>query len=143
MKTTFTLFTILLTAALFTGCSKTTEVPLTKEEQAARYLTGTGNKLWRLKAIKVNDVPQTITSPYTKTYTMVAPQTTQGKFTDYDNYFGDWTMKGATAMQEVFQQIGGTGYGVRDYTIVMLNDTVLDMYYVANNQKVEELYNAY
>jgi hypothetical protein len=144
MKTTFKLFTISLFAAIVTGCGKDPVTPaLTKEEQVAKYLTGTGNKIWHLKAIKVNNVPQNFNSAYTKTYNMVFPQTTQGKFADFDNYFGDWTMKGATAMQEVFQQIGGGGFGMRDYTIISVSETTLNMYYVASNTKVEELYNAY
>ena len=144
MKTTFTFITLLLAAIIFVGCNKGSDTPaLSKEEQAAKYLTGTGNKLWRLKAVQVNGVPQVLTSPYTKTYTLVAPQTTQGKFTDYDNYYGDWTLKGAAAMQEVFQQIGRPSYGTRDYTILELNESTLSMYYVANGQKVEELYHAY
>ena len=80
---------------------------------------------------------------YTKTYTLPSPNTVQGNFTDSDNYFGDWNMKGAAALQEIFQQIGGTGYGYRDYTIVTLTANTLDVYYVQNNAKVEEVYYAY
>jgi hypothetical protein len=149
MKTTFKFFTILLSAAIFVGCTKSPDTPaLSKEEQAAKYLSGTGNKVWRLKAVKVNDVPQVLTASqlmYTKTYTMVASETTKGTFTDYDNYFGDWNMKGASAFQEVFQQIGGGSYGFRDYTIISLNETTLNAYYIdlTTKIKVEELYNAY
>src|SRR6478735_978277 len=114
MKTTFTFFTAIFLMVLLVGCSKNPDTMLTKEEQVAKLLSGNGNKLWRLKAVKVNDVPQQLTSAqlmYTKTYTLVGPQTTQGKFTDYDNYYGDWTLKGASAMQEIFQQIGRPSYG--------------------------------
>jgi len=146
MKTTFTFLTGIFLTVILAGCSKDPDTHLTKEEQVAQFLSGNGNRVWRLKAIKVNDVPQQLTTAqlmYTKTYTMVAPQTTQGKFTDYDNYYGEWTMLGATAMKEIFQQIGGGGYGKRDYTILLINDNTLNMYYVDNNTKVEELYNAF
>ncbi|NCI47917.1 hypothetical protein [Sediminibacterium soli] len=145
MKTAY-LIVALVIVAVFSACTKNDGPSLSKEEQAAQLLTGTGNRVWKLKAVKVNNIPQTLTTTqaqYTKTYTMPAPSKVQGTFTDSDNYFGDWNMKGAAALQETFQQIGGTGFGYRDYTIITLTANTLNLYYVQNNAKVEELYNAY
>lgn len=146
MKTAYLIIVMLSVFVAFSSCSKNDGSSLTKEEQAALVLSGGGNKVWHLKEVKVNNVTQALTASqakYTKTYTLPSPNTVQGNFTDSDNYFGDWNMKGAAALQEIFQQIGGTGYGYRDYTIVTLTANTLDVYYVQNNAKVEEVYYAY
>jgi hypothetical protein len=147
MKTTAILLHLFLLAALFSGCVKNPDTPsLTKEEQVAQLLSGGGNRVWRLRGLKENNVEVALTTSqlkYTKTYTLVAPNTTHGHFSDYDGYTGDWNMKGSSAMQEIFAQIGGAGFSNRDYTILSITDNMLSMFYVANNKKIEELYRAY
>lgn len=147
MKATAIFLNLLLLAAVFSGCVKSPDTPaLTKEEQVAQLLSGTGNKVWRLRGIKENNIDVALTAAqmkYTKTYTLVAPNTIHGTFSDYDGYMGDWNMKGASAVQETFALIGGAGFGIRDYTILSINDSMLSMFYVANNKKIEELYRAY
>ncbi len=149
MKTTLTLLTICFFTAIFCSCGKdAVPVVLTKEEQVAKMLTGNGNKVWRLRAMKVNNADISLTSDqqkYTKTYTMVAPQTIMGTFTDSDGYIGDWNMQGAGAIYEEFSQIGGAGFGVRPYKIITITDTELRMSYVGpvTMMKIEELYHAY
>ena len=147
MKTTAILLNLFLLAAVLSGCEKNSGAPVfTKEEQVAQLLSGGGNRVWRLRGLKENNIEVALTTAqlkYTKTYTMVAPNTTHGHFADYDGYTGDWNMKGSSAMQEVFAQISGAGFGNRDYTILSITDNMLSMYYVANNKKIEELYRAY
>lgn len=149
MKATAIFLHLFLLAAAFSGCVKNPDTPvLTKEEQVAQMLSGSGNKVWRLRGVKENNVEVALTTSqlkYTKTYTLVAPNTIRGTFTDYDGYTGDWTMKGASSMEETFALIGGLGFSRRDYIILSISDTMLSMYYidVRNNKKIEELYRAY
>jgi hypothetical protein len=145
MKATAILLNLLLLAAMFSGCEKNPDTPaLTKEEQVAQLLSGGGNRVWRLRGSKENNIEVALTTAqlsYTKTYTLVYPKTTQGGFSSSDGENGDWTMKGSSALQEIFAQTGG--FANRDYTILSITENMLSMYYVANNKKIEELYRAY
>jgi hypothetical protein len=148
MKATAIFLHLFLLAAVFSGCEKNSGTPvLTKEEQVAQMLSGGGNRVWRLKALKENNVDVALTASqlkYTKTYTLVAPNTTRGTFTDYDGYSGDWYMKGASSMEETFVQMGG-GFAKRDYIILSITENTLSMHYVdlRTAKKIEEHYRAY
>jgi hypothetical protein len=145
MKATAIFLNLLLLAAVFSGCEKSPDTPaLTKEEQVAQLLSGGSNKVWRLRGSKENNVEVALTTSqlqYTKTYTLIYPSTTQGPFSDSDGEKGDWTMKGSSALQEIFAHNGG--FANRDYTIISITANMLSMYYVDNNKKIEELYRAY
>lgn len=142
MKTAFTL-TILL-AFILTGCNKSDVPALTPEEQVGQFVSGDGNKLWHLKAVYQNDVLQTLTAAqllYTKTFTLTPGEKIKGIYTDND-YKGTWKLKGQYTLHIEFNDAQGR-YNQIDYDIVAISDNKLDISYIANNIKIEEVYYAY
>ena len=145
MKLTLQLFTFVFCAALFAGCSKTNEVTITREQQVVNYLTGNGNKVWRLTNIFVNSVEQTLTSDqlkYTKTYSISPTQTLAGTFTNTDGNKGKWALNGPISLIEIIQN-NPAGPVQISYIINGITENKLDIEYTANFKTVRELYNAY
>jgi hypothetical protein len=145
MKSIFTFLTLLFVAALFTGCSKTTEAVLSPEDQAVKYLTGDGNRYWHLKKIYVNGIAQALTTSqlqYTKTYTINPSLPYSGSFTNYDGYIGTWKLQGIYTLKETITN-NPAGPVPAAYDINLLNETTLDIELTANLKTVREVYNAY
>ena len=144
MKTAFTLLTIICLAIL-TGCSKGPDaVAVSPEEQVAKLLTGDGNKYWHLKAVFQNDVLQTLTAAqlqYTKTFTLTPGETLKGNFTDND-LKGTFKILNASTLRLDFYSAAGVPLRI-EYDIVSITDGKLDISYIANNIKIEEVYYAY
>ncbi len=145
MKTFFKISIISICIILFTGCSKN-DVVLTPGEQAIKNLTGDGNRYWRLSKIFDNNVPQTLTSDqlkYTKTYTINPANRFTGTFTNRDNYKGTWYMdSNATLLTEIIDN-NQAGPVKIDYIIVEVTESKLDIFYVSNMRKIEEVYYAF
>lgn len=144
MKTTFKFLTLIFCAALFTGCSKNDVSALSEEQQVIKWLTGDGNRYWRLRHVFINDVQQTLTSnqlQYNKTYTLTPGQTDQGTFTNYDGYKGTWTLNSKKLIREKI--ITGTGAIEIFVTILRISETDLEIEYIANATSSREVYYAY
>ena len=145
MKQTLQLCTFMFCAALFAGCSKTNEVPITSEQQVINNLTGNGNKVWRLTKTFVNSVEQTLTSDqlkYTKTYSISPAQTLAGTFTNTDGNNGKWALNGLINLIEVIQN-NLAGPVQISYIINGITENTLDIEYSTNFKTVRELYNGY
>lgn len=150
MKANITILTALLVVTLLTGCTKSTDVPETKEERVVRLLTGLGNKYWHLKEVYVMNVKQTLTdyqSRYTKTYTSspsnIDPNNTKtGTFTNSDNFSGTWRLldNGDTIRETITNNQAAI---VISYTINSITETTLDVEYVQNLKLQREVYYAY
>ncbi len=151
MKTLLTSFIILSSLFLFTGCSKTADVPETKEARVARLLTGVGNRYWRLSKVYLNNAQQTLTDSqmkYTKTYTAdpsnVDPNNSKtGSFTNSDGYIGKWKI--ISAGDQLYETFTNNPAGpVANYYIINeISETLLDIEYTANMRSVREVYFAY
>src|SRR6478609_1387791 len=94
---------VFLSCLIFTACSKSDE-PIEPKQQVVKYLTGLGNKVWRIKEIYVNGVKQTLTTSqlaYTKTYTTyLYNESYTGVFSDSDGSLGNWKIVNATLIHE-------------------------------------------
>jgi hypothetical protein len=149
MKTTFTLLNIIFCAALFAGCGK--DVPaLTDEQQVVKWLTGDGNRYWRLRHVYINDIPQTLTANqllYNKTYTLTPGQTDQGTFTNYDGDKGTWVLNSKKLIREKLITITSTNEFFM--TILKISETDLEIEYVVKaspttpSTSAREVYYAY
>ncbi len=134
MKTNFTLLFILISSILFVGCSGSKDVAETREERVVRYLTGVGNKVWRLKAVYVNQVPQTLTDyqmKYTKTYTSDPSNTDPlnvktGTFVNSDGYAGKWRLPSASDLRETYLN-NPNGPVPVTYVINEISESTLDI----------------
>jgi hypothetical protein len=144
MKTAFTLLFISL-FILFTGCSKGPDlIPISDEEQLAKYLTGDGNRVWHLTAVYQNDLLQTLTAAqlqYTKTFTLTPGHKLEGTFTDND-IKGIWDIQTRTLFHLSFYSAAGVPVDLDCY-IKSVSDSKLDFYYNKNNIRIEEVYYAY
>ena len=143
-KRLFFLITI-LSPILFSGCSKTAEVPLTREEEVVKYLTGSGNLVWKLSKVFVNNVAQTLTvdqQKYTKTYTISPSQALAGTFTNSDGNKGKWALNGPIQLIEVINN-NMAGPVQLIYTINEISSNSLDIEYIANLTSVREVYRIY
>ncbi|NCI49248.1 hypothetical protein GWC95_04885 [Sediminibacterium roseum] len=146
MKKT-TLLTILICAAIFTGCSKSEEEVVAENVKVARLLTGIGNRYWHLKEIYVDNVMQTLTDyqkSYTKTYTINAATQVSGTFHNSDNLSGTWEMdKTGASWKESFTSNGGVPVELV-YSVKSITGSSIDASYTAKNGKlVREVYYAY
>jgi hypothetical protein len=143
MKTAFTL--LFISFFILTGCSKGPDAtPLSAEEQVAKLLTGDGNRLWHLKAVYQNDILQTLTAAqlqYTKTFTLTPGEKIKGTFTDND-YTGSWKLKGQFTLHIEFTTTNGN-YQDLDFDILSISENKLDISYIKNFIKIEEVYYAY
>jgi hypothetical protein len=133
MKTRFTFLAILISTILFMGCSGSKEVPETRDERIVRYLTGAGNKVWRLKEVWVNQVQQTLTDyqmKYTKTYTSNPSNADPlniktGTFVNSDGFSGKWTLDGTDLKENYLNNPNGP-LPAR-YAINTITETKLDI----------------
>jgi hypothetical protein len=144
MKTMFKFLTIIFCATLFTSCSKKDVSTLTDEQQVVKWLTGDGNRYWRLRHLYINDVEQVLTAnqlQYNKTYTLTPGQTDQGTFTNVDGLNGTWTLNSKKLIREKI--ITTTGAVELFMTIIKISETALEIEYIINNTSAREVYYAY
>lgn len=134
---------LLLGCFLLTACSKTDDPALTPEQQVLQYLTGIGNRFWRIKEIYVNNVKTTLTSAqldYNKTYTHYGyTEDNTGVFSDSDGLIGTWEIKGTAQIKETITNNAG-GPVVIDLTINHLDTNNMDVEYTKNGQTVRSVY---
>lgn len=145
MKTVITLFTITICFILFTGCTKSDPPALTQLQQDVNSLVGIGNKVWHLKQIYIQTIPQTLTDAqmkYTKTYTLDPSGANKGSFTDSDGFTGTWKINDSRELKEIIMN-NPAGAILKDYEINDITDTKLDIWYLANLKIVREVYYAY
>jgi hypothetical protein len=137
---------LLACCLLLTACSKTDDPPLTPEQQVLQYLTGVGNRFWRIKELYVNNVKTTLTVAqldYNKTYTHYGyTEDRTGVFSDSDGSLGNWELKGAGQLKETITNNPG-GLIVLDLTINLLDANNMDVEYTKNGQTVRTVYFAY
>jgi len=148
MKTLLTSLMILSFFILFSGCSKTTDTPETKEARVARLLTGNGNRYWHLTKSYVNTIAQTLTDAqlkYTKTYTAdpsnADPANSKtGVFSDSDGFAGKWKI--ISAGDQLYETITNNPAGpvAKTYIINEITESTLDIEYTANMKTVREVY---
>lgn len=141
-----TLLTILISAAILTGCSKPADEVVADNVKVARMLTGLGNRYWHMKEIYVDNVMQTLTDyqkTYTKTYTINAATQVSGTFRNSDNLEGTWKIDSlSTGWEEKFTTNGGVAVTL-NYKIKSITDVTIDASYSSNNKTVREVYYAY
>lgn len=140
-----TLMTMCFAAILFSGCSKPDGEIMTPRDQNVKFLTGDGNRVWRLKNIYVNNLQVVMTDAqmrYTKTYTINPAQAYTGSFVNSDGYTGKWRMITDLQLNEVFSNNPAGGVAI-DYYINEISATLLDIEYTSNLKTVREVYHAY
>ena len=145
MKTILSFFTLTCCFILFTGCSKTDAPVISQKQQDVNYLVGIGNKVWRLKQVFVQTVPQTLTDAqmkYTKTYTLDPSSPFSGNFTNSDGYNGSWKINDSRELKETILNNPAGSVQVL-YDINNLTDSKLDIQYTQNLKTVREVYYAY
>ncbi|MES2373690.1 MAG: hypothetical protein V4557_14015 [Bacteroidota bacterium] len=137
---------LLLGCFLLTACTKTDDPPLTPEQQVLQYLTGVGNRFWRIKEIYVNNIKTTLTTAqldYNKTYTHYGYiETNTGVFSDSDGLIGNWELKGTGQIKETITN-NPSGNVVIDLMINHLDANNMDVEYTKNGQTVRTVYFAY
>ena len=145
MKTTLTLLTLTFAFILFTGCSKTDAPVISQQQQDVNYLVGIGNKVWRLKQVFVQTVPQTLTDAqmkYTKTYTLDPSSSFSGSFTNSDGFNGTWKLNTSRELKETIINNPAGSVQVL-YDVNGITDSKLDIQYTLNLKTVREVYYAY
>lgn len=145
MKTILTFLTIASCFILFSGCSKTDAPVITQQQQDVNYLVGIGNKVWRLKQVFVQTVPQTLTDAqmkYTKTYTLDPASAFSGTFTNSDGFNGTWKINTSRELKETIMNNPAGSVQVI-YDVLNLTDSKLDIQYTMNLKTVREVYYAY
>jgi hypothetical protein len=137
---------LLIGCLLLTACSKNDDPPPTPEQQVLQYLTGIGNRFWRIKEIYVNNVKTILTSSqldYNKTYTHYGyTEDNTGVFSDSDGLIGSWELKGTGQIKETITNNPG-GNIVIDLVINHLDANNMDVEYTKNGQTVRSVYFAY
>lgn len=141
---------MLLGIFLLTGCTKSSEVPETREEKVVGYLTGAGNKYWHLKEVYVNAVKQVLTDAqlrFTKTYTIdptnTDPTRPRGSFVNSDGYNGTWKLiGGGETLYETFLN-NPAGPVAITFIINDVSSDKLDIEYTLNMKTQREVYYAY
>ena len=145
MKTTLQFFAIMFCAILFVGCSKNGDAPISAEQKVVNFLTGTGNRYWKLNKVFVNGVEQALTSDqkkYTKTYTISLTQAFAGTFTNSDGYVGKWLLSGPSNLIETINN-NQQGPVQVPYIINEIGETQLDIEYTLNFKTIREVYYAH
>ncbi len=144
MKSILTLLTLTFFFIL-TGCSKTDAPVISQQQQDVNYLVGIGNKVWHLKQVYIQTVPQTLTDAqmkYTKTYTLDPTSPFAGSFTDSDGFTGTWKLNASRELKEtIINNPAGSIqilWDVNDIT-----DGKLDIQYTQNLKTVRHVYYAY
>ena len=145
MKLKQAVYTLLISFAFFTGCSKDEQPPLPLP-QTTQNLTGMGNRVWKIQEIDINGIPQTLTNAqkgYNKTYTVDAGKTTTGKVVSSDGFTGDWSFPSEKIFQEYYNNDAQLQGIQVVYTINELSATKLDVSYTKNSQLIREVYIAF
>ena len=146
-KQRFIILTALSFVCLFFSCS-TKEVVLTPEQQLIQYLTGTGNRYWRIRELYQNDVKQTLTAAqlsYTKTYTIGVGANAKeniGTWNDANGFAGTWEVKDVKRMEETVQN-APAGIITLNLTINKIGAFDMDVQYTSNGQTIRTVYFAY
>lgn len=137
----------LLSITLLLACSEK-EVALTPIEQTKKYLTGSGNRYWRLKEAYVNGTRITLSGSqltFYKTYTVslnaTDPENT-GTFTDADGFRGSWILSDVTTLKETIDNAPG-GPVPLIITIKNIGPNTLDEEYTYNGVTSRMVYFAY
>ncbi|MES2005683.1 MAG: hypothetical protein V4450_14285 [Bacteroidota bacterium] len=141
MKASVTILSLLICSILFTGCSKTNDVPETREAKVVRLLTSLGNRYWHLKEVYVNGVKQSLTDSqikFTMTFTSDPSNSDPsnpkiGTFTDSDGFAGSWRLKDTGGEIELKYTNNPAGPLALTYTINAISETLFDIEYT-NNQ---------
>lgn len=145
MKTVISLFTITICFFLFTGCTKSDPPALTQQQQDVNNLVGMGNKVWRLKQVFIQAIPQTLTDAqmkYTKTYTLDPSSLFSGSFTDSDGFSGTWKLNPSRELKETIMNNPSGSIQIL-YDVNDVTESKLDIEYTQNLKTVREVYNAY
>ena len=145
MKTVIILFTITICFILFTGCTKSDPTALTQQQQDVNNLVGMGNKVWRLKQVYVQSIPQTLTDAqmkYIKTYTLDPASSFSGSFTNSDGFSGTWKLNTSRELKETIMN-NPAGSIQLLYDVNDITEFKLDIQYTQNLKTVREVYNAY
>ena len=145
MRLKLAAYSLLISFACITGCSKDEQVPVPLP-QTTQNLTGMGNRVWKIQEIDINGIPQTLTlaqKAYTKTYTVEAGKTTNGKVVSSDGYSGDWSFTSEKILQENYNNDAQLQGIQVVYTINELTATKLDVSYTKNGQLIREMYIAF
>lgn len=137
---------LLLISLIFTACSKSEEPVITPEQKVLQFLTGTGNRFWRIKEIYVNGVKVTLTTAqleYNKTYTHYGyTEDNTGIFSDSDGSRGNWELMGTGKIKETITNNAG-GNITLDIIINLLDANNMDVEYTKNGTTVRSVYFAY
>ena len=135
---------LLVVCITLAACSKPDEI--TPEQQVTQYLTGLGNRYWRIKELYVNNVKTVLTTAqldYYKTYTINAVgERYSGTFTDANNFIGNWILKGKDHIMETITN-AVVGSVPLDLTINLIDANNMDVQYTSNGQTVRTVYFAY
>jgi hypothetical protein len=138
-------------AVLFTmslaSCNRTVVV-ISPEEQAVKYITGLGNRYWKIRELYINGTAQSLTAAqldYWKVYTLSisSPDAMGGSFADASGLLGSWTLnKTGTKIDETVDNLPG---GPVSYllTILKLGPNDMDVEYTARGSTVRTVYFAY
>ncbi|MBV9988296.1 MAG: hypothetical protein JO301_11485 [Chitinophagaceae bacterium] len=135
---------ISMVAILIMGiaCNKTT-VSLSSREQTVQYLTGTGNRYWKIRELYINGVQQTLTSAqldYWKVYTVpIGDPDAPGSFSTMDGYIGSWEL---TQPDQITERILNLPNGPVSYLlkILKLGTYEMDVEYTANGVVTRTVY---
>ncbi len=126
------------------ACSKPDEI--TPEQQVTQYLTGLGNRYWRIKELYVNNVKTVLTTSqlsYYKTYTISATgEQYSGSFSDANGFAGNWILKGKDHIMETITNTVN-GSVPLDLTINAIDTNNMDVQYTSNGQTIRTVYFAY
>lgn len=145
MKTVITLFTITICFILFTGCTKSDPPVISQQQQNVNNLVGMGNKVWRLRQVYIQTIPQTLTDAqmkYTKTYTLDPASSFSGSFTNSDGFSGTWKLNTSRELKETITN-NPAGSIQLLYDVNDITEFKLDIQYTQNLKTVREVYNAY
>jgi hypothetical protein len=129
------------------ACNKKVEV-LTPEEQAMKYITGLGNRYWKIRELYINGAPQPLSAAqldYWKVYTLTIsnPDALGGSFADESGFQGSWALSqtGKKIDERVENLPGGPVFYV--LTVLKLGPNDMDVEYTANGSTVRTVYYAY
>lgn len=135
---------LLVGCIILAACSKPDEI--SPEQQVTQYLTGLGNRYWRIKELYINNVKTVLTTSqlnYYKTYTINASgEQYSGSFTDANNFAGNWMLKGKDHIIETITN-AVAGSVPLDLTINAIDPNNMDVQYTFNGQTVRSVYFAY
>jgi len=144
LKSFKSILLLLVVCITLAACSKPDEI--NPQKQVTQYLTGLGNRYWRVKEIYVNTVKTVLTTSqldYYKTYTIDASsELYSGTFVDANNFAGNWMLKGTDHIMETITN-AVVGAVPLDIIINHIDANNMDVQYTSNGQTVRTVYFAY